>query len=180
MERGSGHRKWANAHHRAQMAQTGKRRGRRENDPVVLLLCVLLVLAVGLTVFFWPSSSMSKDHQGIFASVFSCRVSSITDGDTLRCADGTRIRLHAVAARESDETCSPGHPCPSASAASATAKLSELASGQTLQCQKTGTSYKRVTAICRNEAQVEINCAMVRSGTTVIWPKFNQQSPICR
>lgn len=180
MNRDSGHRDWANAHHRAQMGQTRKRRRRQDNDPVVLLLSVVFVVAVGFTVFFWPSSSMSNDRQGSFASNFSCRVSSITDGDTLRCADGTRIRLHAVAARESDETCSPGHPCPSASAASATAKLSELASGQTLQCQKTGTSYKRVTAICRNEAHVEINCAMVQSGTTVIWPKFNQQSPICR
>ncbi len=180
MKRGSGHRNWTNAHHRATLEPTRKRRGRQESDPVVLLLSVVLVVAVGLTVFFWPSPSISNDRQDSFASDFSCRVSSITDGDTLRCADGMRIRLHAVAARESDETCSPGHPCPSASAASATAKLSELASGQTLQCQKTGTSYKRVTAICQNEDRVEINCAMVRSGTTVIWPKFNRQTPICQ
>lgn len=110
---------------------------------------------------------------------FLCNVSSITDGDTLRCADGTRVRLHAVAARESDETCKPGHPCPSASAASATAKLAELASGQTLQCEQTGTSYNRVTAVCWNEAHTEINCAMVQSGTTLIWPKFNEQRHIC-
>jgi len=110
---------------------------------------------------------------------FLCDVSSITDGDTLRCADGTRIRLHAVAARESDETCKPGHPCPSASAASATAMLSQLASGQTLQCEQTGTSYNRVTAVCWNQQNTEINCAMVNSGTTVVWPKFNAQRPIC-
>ena len=110
---------------------------------------------------------------------FLCDVSSITDGDTLRCADGTRIRLHAVAARESDETCKSGHPCPSASAASATAMLSQLASGQTLQCEQTGTSYNRVTAICWNQQNTEINCAMVNSGTTVVWPRFNAQRPIC-
>jgi endonuclease YncB( thermonuclease family) len=51
--------------------------------------------------------------------------------------------------------------------------------GQTLQCSQTGTSYDRVTAICRNEAKVEINCAMVRSGTAVIWPRFNAEQPIC-
>lgn len=39
----------------------------------------------------------------------TCVVASITDGDTLRCRDGTRIRLHAVAARERDGSCSPGH-----------------------------------------------------------------------
>lgn len=111
---------------------------------------------------------------------FLCNVSRITDGDTLRCSDGTRIRLHAVAARESDETCKPGHPCPSASAASATAMLSQLASGQMLQCEQTGTSYGRVTAVCWNQQNTEINCAMVNSGTTLIWPKFNSQRAICR
>ncbi|WP_152639857.1 thermonuclease family protein [Sphingobium bisphenolivorans] len=110
---------------------------------------------------------------------FLCNVSSITDGDTLRCSDGTRVRLHAVAARESDETCRPGHPCPSASAASATAMLSQLASGQTLQCEQTGTSYNRVTAVCWNEQNTEINCAMVNSGTTLVWPKFNARRSIC-
>lgn len=139
------------------------------------------IAAVGAfcAVFFWPSESISVAEPLASTGGFQCQVSSITDGDTLRCADGTRIRLHAVAAREKDETCSPGHPCPSASAASATAKLTELASGQTLQCDKTGTSYDRVTAICRNEANVEINCAMVQSGTTVIWPKFNERRRIC-
>lgn len=126
-----------------------------------------------------PSVRASERYE-VPSDRFTCNVSSITDGDTLRCGDGTRIRLHAVAARESDETCKVGHPCPSASGASATAKLTELASGQTLQCEQTGTSYGRVTAVCWNEANTEINCAMVQSGTTVIWPKFNQQRRICQ
>lgn len=174
--KGNGHRNWANAHHRSMMKRP--KRGKGRGDPVLLVLSTALVVSVGLTVFFWPTASVS--NEGLGSSSFACQVSSITDGDTLRCADGTRVRLHAVAARESDETCSVGHPCPAASAASATAKLEELAGGQTLQCRKTGTSYNRVTAICRNEASTEINCAMVRSGTTVIWPKFNEQAPICQ
>jgi endonuclease YncB( thermonuclease family) len=137
----------------------------------------LLVVAVFVFVLFWPQGQTAA----LAASgSFQCQVRSITDGDTLRCVDGTRIRLHAVAARESDETCSPGHPCPAATAASATAKLTELAAGQTLQCQATGTSYNRVTAICRNQQNVEINCAMVRSGTTLIWPRYDEQHRICR
>lgn len=139
----------------------------------------LLAVATFCVVFFWPTSQPSEAAALSSAGRFTCNVSSITDGDTLRCTDGTRIRLHAVAARESDETCSPGHPCPSASAASATAKLTELASGQTLHCEQTGTSYNRVTAVCWNEANTEINCAMVQSGTTVVWPKFNDQRRIC-
>ena len=110
---------------------------------------------------------------------FSCDVAHVNDGDTLRCDDGTRVRLHAIAARESDGSCSPGHPCPSASAATSQAALERLA-GRRINCVQTGTSYRRVTAICDNEQGVEINCAMVRSGAAVIWDRFNRQEPICR
>jgi len=110
---------------------------------------------------------------------FSCAVAYVNDGDTLRCADGTRVRLHAVAARESDETCSPGHPCPAASAASAKAELERLVIGLTITCSQTGRSYNRITAICWTPAEVEVNCAMIRSGTAVVWKRFDRQEPIC-
>lgn len=114
------------------------------------------------------------------ADRFVCDVAYVNDGDTLRCKDGTRIRLHAVAARETDETCSPGHPCPTASAASATAELRRLAGNQMITCERIGQSYNRITAICWTSADVEINCAMIRSGTTVVWDRFNRERPICR
>lgn len=114
------------------------------------------------------------------ADRFLCHVAYVNDGDTLRCKDGTRVRLHAVAAREADETCSPGHPCPAASAASATAELHRLAADRTISCEQIGQSYNRVTAICWTPTQVEINCAMIRSGTTVVWEKFHRQRPLCR
>lgn len=111
---------------------------------------------------------------------FRCQVASVHDGDTLRCADGTRVRLHAVAAREIDETCSPGHPCPAASALAARETLLRLAAGQTLDCVQTGTSYNRIAAICRTPSGTEINCAMVKSGTTLLWERFDREEPICR
>lgn len=141
---------------------------------------MLAAIAVFVIVVSWPASKSLKAVAAPSEPTFQCAVSGITDGDTLRCADGSRIRLHAVAARESDETCSVGHPCPTASAAAATAKLTELASGQTLRCSAIGKSYERITAICRNQSNIEINCAMIQSGTAVIWPKFNEQKPICR
>ncbi|WP_396592821.1 thermonuclease family protein [Brevundimonas sp. R86498] len=110
---------------------------------------------------------------------FDCDVAAITDGDTLRCADGTRVRLHALAARERDETCSPGHPCPEASGAAATAALRRLAGGQALSCERTGRSYERITAVCWTRAGEEINCAMLRSGTVVVWDRYNRQRPLC-
>jgi endonuclease YncB( thermonuclease family) len=115
----------------------------------------------------------------IGGDAFLCDVAFVNDGDTLRCKDGVKVRLHAVAAREADETCSPGHPCPAASGASATTLLNRLAAGKRLICEPTGRSYKRVTAICRTEDGEEINCAMVRSGTTLIWDRFDRQRPLC-
>lgn len=81
---------------------------------------------------------------------FVCTGTKDHDGDCpIQSAEGPKVRLAAIAARELDETCSPGHPCPDASGASAQAALEHLALGQTLAREATGTSYGRVTAWCR-------------------------------
>lgn len=157
---------------------------------------VALVAAVAGGAFYatlsWPPASASgsialrstpaddRDKSAPASASLRCTVAYINDGDTLRCGDGTRIRLHAVAARESDGRCSPGHPCPSASAAAATAQLERLAAGRTLACRPIGRSYDRISAICWTPEGEEINCAMVRSGTALIWDRFNREEPICR
>lgn len=163
------------------MKRRRQKRSARMDLRTVLAGAFIICLAA-LLGLYWPSAGRKSEAAAAMpdsAGGFACQVSAITDGDTLRCADGTRIRLHAVAAREKDESCSPGHPCPAASGAAATAELTELAAGQRLQCRATGRSYNRVTAICRNESGVEINCAMVQSGTTALWPRYNEQMPIC-
>lgn len=184
--------------------QKGRRRARgtAPKPPWVFPAAVaaLVIVCFGTTLF-WPqlrpalttgvqrlaatgleaaSQLSAPTTSSAVESTFECRVSEIHDGDTLRCADGTRIRLHAVAAREIDESCSPGHPCPAASAASARRALQDLAGGQIIQCSQIGNSYDRVTAICWTSSGREINCAMVRSGTTVLWERFDRQSRICR
>lgn len=140
----------------------------------------LMIVGLAILLAWWWPSARPLQASDRNVDQFFCNVASVTDGDTLRCDDGTRVRLHAVAARERDESCSPGHPCPAASGAAATAMLRRLAGGQGLQCTPTGTSYNRVTAICSNEAGVEVNCAMVQSGTAVVWPRYNSEKPICR
>lgn len=110
---------------------------------------------------------------------FQCAVSSVTDGDTLRCQDGTRIRLHAISAKERNNTCSEGHPCPTASADESTRALSNIVSGKTLTCKNTGQSYNRVTAICWTPQGTEVNCRMVQTGKAALWERFNRQNPIC-
>lgn len=155
-------------------------RQRRKKPDLRFYGAVVFVAAIAFSVtLFWQSDDRSAVMASSPAYDFSCDVSYVNDGDTLRCQDGTRVRLHAVAARESDGSCSPGHPCPSASAATSKAALERLA-GRRINCVQTGTSYRRVAAICDNEQGVEINCAMVRSGAAVIWDRFNRQEPICR
>ncbi|MBB4642644.1 thermonuclease family protein [Rhizorhapis suberifaciens] len=174
-------RSWANAHYREWREKKRRsRRGKRMGEVRLYATAFLLMVGTFCLVFFWPAGKGASVAAIPSANQFSCKVSRITDGDTLRCADGTRVRLHAVAARESDGSCKPGHPCPTASASEATATLSALASGQTLQCEQTGTSYNRVVAICRDEANIEINCAMIESGTALVWPRYNQERAICR
>jgi endonuclease YncB( thermonuclease family) len=136
---------------------------------------VLVVLCAGVfaLVFFWPSAGRGE--------MFVCSVTGIHDGDgPIYCAEGPKVRLTAIAARELDGSCSPGHPCPEASAAAATSELRRLALGQRLSCEKTGTSYTRTTAWCWRSDGVELNCAMMRSGKAAYWAKFDSAGRICK
>jgi len=142
---------------------------------------VIAITAVAfIATLMWPRSAdlVSAQVSGS-AYDFACSVAHVTDGDTLRCQDGMRVRLHGIAARETDGSCSPGHPCPAASASMSRAALTELA-GRRITCVQTGTSYERVNAICRNASGVEINCAMVERGAALVWDRFNRQRAICR
>lgn len=167
----------------------------RKTPPLRALRFAGLVGAVAVFVFYLTMNGRFSDAVPLSTPVgatanatigesrggdLTCVVAAIIDGDTLRCLDGTRIRLHAVAARERDGSCSPGHPCPSASAQAATTELRRLAGGRTLRCHSTGNSYGRITAICWTREGTEINCAMVRSGVALIWDRFNRESPLCR
>ncbi len=125
-------------------------------------------------IFFWP---FSADGQG---ALFTCHVNGVHDGDgPIYCDEGQKVRLTAIAARERDETCNPGHPCPAASGASATHELRRLSLGQALVCEKTGTSYTRTTAWCWRSDGTELNCAMMRSEKAAYWPKFDPDKRIC-
>lgn len=152
------------------------------NSPIVALPSLASAQSAGPAE---PTPATDQSANASFSAAnsgdrFACRVASVTDGDTFRCTDGTRVRLHAVAARETDETCSIGHPCPFASAAAAKAELQSIAGGRSLSCSPTGRSYDRVTAICWTLEGREVNCAMVRSRTAVVWERFHREQPICR
>lgn len=137
------------------------------------ILLIALCVAVFALVFFWPFGGRGE--------AFACSVTGVHDGDgPIYCEEGPKVRLTAIAARELDGSCSPGHPCPEASAAAATAELRRLAFGQRLACEKTGMSYKRTTAWCWRSDGVELNCAMMKSGTVAYWQKFDNAGRICK
>ena len=139
---------------------------------------VTALASMGVAVAI-ASGSAAADEPA--EDTFTCTVTKVHDGDgPIWCAEGPKIRLQAIAARELDETCSPGHPCPNASGAEAQQALARLAMGQTLQCVATGTSYSRVTAWCWRPDGVELNCAMVKSGTALRWAKYDRDRRLCR
>lgn len=115
----------------------------------------------------------------IAAALFLCTVASVHDGDTLRCMDGTRIRLHAIDTPEMPGACRKGRKCAPGNPYRAKAALERLALRKTLRCEKTGMSYSRVTAYCSID-EVDISCAMVRSGHAIRVAKYDQQRRLCR
>ena len=145
----------------------------------VIGLLAIFVLGLGLTrmhgFHLVPSRVVAgggfEFNQMKSNQAFACTVASITDGDTLRCTDGTRVRIAGINAREHDGNCNVGAPCPSASPGEATAALSALASGQMLACEANGTTYNRIAAFCRTAAGVDVSCAMLNGGTVARWDR---------
>lgn len=144
------------------------------------VLIALVLVALGMGIVSLASGAFASDDAAERGDRFTCTVASITDGDTLRCAETDqagrqiRVRVSGINARETDGTCSPGHPCPSATASAGTAELRRLASGQVLSCRAVGASYRRVAAFCTNEAGTDLSCAMVASGTAARWDRHWQ------
>jgi len=143
---------------------------------------VASTLAVmGVAVAIVSAVAPAARPQAQPSSTFTCTVTRVHDGDgPIWCAEGPKVRLTAIAARELDGTCNEGHPCPAASAQAAQQALWRLARGQKLRCEATGMSYKRVTAWCWRQDGVELNCAMVKTGTVLRWEKFDRQQRMCR
>jgi endonuclease YncB( thermonuclease family) len=143
----------------------------------VFLAVGTLALLAGATGFADIITGGTPVATSAASGAFSCTVASITDGDTLRCAErgpdgrAIRVRLSGIDARERDGSCAVGHPCASSSAESATAELHRLASGRVLSCQPDGSTYGRIAAFCR-AGGVDLSCAMLDSGTVAKWDRY--------
>lgn len=110
----------------------------------------------------------------ILAALFLCTVATIHDGDTLHCADDTRVRLAGIDAPEMrrcprNRVCAPGDPV------AARDTLQTLVAGQVLRCEHVGWSYRRRVAWCSN-ARGDLSCQLLRAGVVVRWEAYDLQN----
>lgn len=119
---------------------------------------------------------------------FTCTPTHVWDGDgPIWCAEGPKIRLAGIAAREMDGSCRPGHPCPRASATAARDHLVTLIGrksgvaptghilvrGETLRCRSEGSGKgSRTAAWCSNAKSGDLSSAMVTSGYALKWGRY--------
>lgn len=127
-------------------------------------------------------------------ATFTCTPVRVWDGDgPIWCAEGPKIRLAGIAAREIDGTCNPGHPCPAASGPAARDALVRLigtpigrapsghvlVKGTALHCVSEGSGKGSRTAAWCAGPRGDPSCAMVKSGNALRWNRYGGRS-VCR
>ena len=121
---------------------------------------------------------------------FTCTPTHVYDGDgPIWCAEGPHVRIAGIAAREMDETCRAGQPCPAASAVQARDALVAFfggargtistghvkVRGPTMTCLSEGSAGgSRTAAWCTLPSGQDLSCAMVATGTVLKWDRYWQ------
>lgn len=157
-------------------------------SPIKLLPALLLLAAC---------SGRAEAHEIVEnGATFTCTPTRVWDGDgPIWCAEGPRIRLSGVAARESDGTCRPGHPCPTASAEAARDALVRLVGrtigrsreghvlvrGPAMRCRSEGgAGGSRTAALCSLPDGRDLSCAMIGTRTVLRWARFDRAGRLSR
>ena len=121
-------------------------------------------------------------------STFTCTPVAVWDGDgPVWCAEGPKIRIAGVAAREMDGTCKPNQPCPAVDATEARDRLVRLLGGPRgtlgtghvkvrsvpVRCVSDGSAGgSRTAAWCTSPAFGDLSCAVTAAGGAVRWPRY--------
>lgn len=149
----------------------------------------LKVLVFGLAILaFRPESATAEVPIVPAGQSFSCTPTHVWDGDgPVWCAEGPRVRLAGIAAREKDGSCKSGHPCPQAGGIEARDALVVLlggaqgvgrhghilVNGPTMHCLSDGRAIgNRTGAWCTSPVGGDINCAMVNGGWALQWNEY--------
>lgn len=119
---------------------------------------------------------------------FQCTPTLVWDGDgPVFCAEGPKLRIAGVAAREIDGSCRTNQPCPPVSGTDARDRLVSILGGvrgitadghvvvraATMTCMSDGSAGgARTAAWCTSPAFGDLSCAVVASGGAVRWPRY--------
>ena len=119
---------------------------------------------------------------------FKCTPIAVWDGDgPIWCAEGPKVRIAGVAARELDGSCKTNQPCPSVAAVDARDRLVRLLGGKkgilrdghiagrsaTMTCFSDGSAGgARTAAWCTSPRFGDLSCAAIREGGAVRWPRY--------
>ena len=119
---------------------------------------------------------------------FRCTPVAVWDGDgPIWCAEGPKVRVAGVAAREIDDSCRVGQPCPSVSGTEARDRLVRILGGlrgalpeghvvvraPTLTCISDGSAGgSRTAAWCRSSAVGDLSCTVIAAGGAVRWTRY--------
>lgn len=119
---------------------------------------------------------------------FQCTPVAVWDGDgPVWCAEGPKVRIAGVAAREMDGTCKASQPCPAVGAIDARDRLVRLFGGargrrpeghvivrsETMTCRSDGSAGgSRTAAFCTSPAFGDLSCAVVQAGGAVRWQRY--------
>ncbi|MBO9380070.1 thermonuclease family protein [Sphingomonas histidinilytica] len=105
--------------------------------------------------------------------ILLCLAAIAIDGDTIRCQDGTRIRLHGIEAAELHGGCHlPA--CPAMSGPEARDWMRRQVDGQDLRYEPVGKSYRRVVAVVALPDGRDLSCLAIQAGVAVRWDKFDR------
>lgn len=119
---------------------------------------------------------------------FECTPVAVWDGDgPIWCAEGPRLRIAGVAAREIDGSCRSNQPCPPIAGIAARDRLVTLLGGSrgrtrdghilvrsaTMTCTSDGSAGgSRTAAWCESPDFGDLSCAVVRAGGAIIWARY--------
>lgn len=126
---------------------------------------------------------------------FTCTPISVWDGDgPIWCAEGPRVRLAGIGARELDGSCRRHQPCPAMSGVAARDVLVRLlggARGRTrdghiivrapaMACRSRGDANgNRTAAACNVPGLGDLSCALVKAQAALPWRAFGG-GQVCR
>ena len=147
----------------------------------ILLLALAVVLGMADST---PAASQVVSK----GQAFACTPTAVWDGDgPIWCAEGPKVRIAGVAAREMDGTCRSNQPCPPVDAVDARDRLVRLFGGARgtlptghivvrsaiMTCQSDGSAGgSRTAAWCSSPAFGDLSCAVIRAGGAIRWARY--------